>query len=325
MSILPAFPESSSAGATSALGQAAATARGSAALGQVAAGDHEPHVVAKASRTDRERKGRRLTAAWSGVASALTPSRVLPPAALRLLAATQGLLVLALWWQAPPAVVPRPHEVLQALARMWLEQGLGRELGTSLVLNLQALALAAAIGLPLAYLTVMPLFRPLTAAVTKGRFLGLAGFTFVFTLAFGGGHPLKLALLVLGMLVFLVTSLSDVVAAIPRERFDHARSLRMGEWRVVWEVVVLGTADQAFDALRQNAAIGWMMLTMVEGLARAEGGLGAMLLNQNRHFHLAEVFALQSLILLVGIAQDAALAGLKRTCCPYAALPLERS
>ena len=65
----------------------------------------------------------------------------------------------------------------------------------------------------------------------------------------------------------------------------------MSEWRAVWEVVVLGTADKAFDVLRQNAAIGWMMLTMVEGIARAEGGVGAMLLNQSKHFHLAEVFA----------------------------------
>ena len=43
---------------------------------------------------------------------------------------------------------------------------------------------------------------------------------------------------------------------------------------------------------------------MVEGIARSEGGVGAMLLNQNKHFHLAEVFAIQLLILVVGILQD---------------------
>jgi NitT/TauT family transport system permease protein len=253
------------------------------------------------------------------------PNRALPPAGLRLLIAAQSLLALAAWWMAPLTVLPRPLEVLQALARLWLEQGLGRELWTSFSLNLKALAIATALGLLLSYLTAVPFFRPLASAVAKGRFLGLAGLSFVFTLVFGGGQPLKVALLVLGMLVFLVTSLSDVVAAVPKERFDHARTLRMGEWRVVYEVVVLGTADQALDAVRQNAAIGWMMLTMVEGIARSEGGLGAMLLNQNRHFHLAEVFALQLVILLVGIGQDAALAALKRLACPYAALPLERS
>ena len=99
----------------------------------------------------------------------------------------------------------------------------------------------------------------------------------------------------------------------------------MSEWRVVWEVVVLGTADKAFEVLRQNAAIGWMMLTMVEGISRSEGGIGAMLLNQNKHFRLAEVFAIQIVILAVGMGQDYAI-GVRSgaSCCPYATLTLER-
>ncbi|HEV8267835.1 MAG TPA: nitrate ABC transporter permease, partial [Thermoanaerobaculia bacterium] len=127
-----------------------------------------------------------------------------------------------------------------------------------------------------------------------------------------------------GMVVFFVTSMNDVVAQIPREKFDHARTLGMNEWQVIWEVVILGTADQALDVLRQNAAIGWMMLTMVEGISRSEGGIGALLLNQNKHFHLAEVFAIQFFILFVGLVQDYAIGFLKSLFCPYAALTLER-
>jgi len=44
-----------------------------------------------------------------------------------------------------------------------------------------------------------------------------------------------------------------VVAAIPKEKFDYARSLRLSEWRVVWEVVILGTADQAIEVLAAQA------------------------------------------------------------------------
>jgi NitT/TauT family transport system permease protein len=98
----------------------------------------------------------------------------------------------------------------------------------------------------------------------------------------------------------------------------------MNEWHVVWEVVILGTADRAIEVLRQNAAIGWMMLTMVEGISRAEGGIGAMLLNQNKHFHLAEVFAIQIVILVVGMAQDYAIGLVRNLFCPYATLTLER-
>lgn len=251
------------------------------------------------------------------------PNRAVSPATLRLLILGQAGVVLALWASSPVAVLPGPGEVLRALDTLWFEQGLGRELWTSFLTNLEALGLTLAISLALSYLTVVPFFRPVSAAVSKGRFLGLIGLTFVFTLLLGGGHPLKVALLVFGMTVFFVTSMADVVGAIPKAQFDHARTLRMGEWRVVWEVVVLGTADQAIEVLRQNAAIGWMMLTMVEGISRSEGGIGAMLLNQNKHFHLAEVFAIQILILVVGIAQDYGIGVAKRLFCPYSALGLE--
>jgi len=212
----------------------------------------------------------------------------------------------------------------RALHGLWFTQGLGPELWTSFTMSLEALAWTTAISLALSYLTVVPFFRPLAAAISKGRFLSLVGFTFVFTLIVGGGRPLKASLLVFGMTVFFVTAMASVIAAIPKEAFDHARTLRMKEWQVVWEVVILGTLHEAFEVLRQNAAIGWMMLTMVEGISRSEGGVGAMLLNQSKHFRLAEVFAIQFLILGVGMVQDYGIGLLRRLVCPYAHITLER-
>lgn len=251
------------------------------------------------------------------------PNGAVSVSSLRLIIIVQGIVAIVLWALSPFAVLPNPLEVFQALGKLWMNEGLSRELMISFVLNLEALALTAVISLGLAYLTVLPFFRPIVAAVSKGRFLGLIGLTFVFTLMIGGGHKLKLALLVFGMTVFFVTSMAAAIADIPKEQFDYARTLRMSEWEVVWEVVILGTIDEAIEVLRQNAAIGWMMLTMVEGISRSEGGIGAMLLSQNKHFHLAEVFAIQLLILFVGVAQDYVIGLLKRTLCPYALLTVE--
>ncbi len=261
----------------------------------------------------------------SRLAEAAQPGVILSPASLRVLAAGETAVAVALWSQSSLEVLPRPAEVATALRTLWLEQGLGRELMTSLLLNVEAVVLTAVLGLGLAYLSVVPAVRPLAAAVACGRFLGLLGLTFVFTLLFGGGHALKVALLVFGMTVFLVTTMTDVVQSIPSERFDHARTLRMGEWRVVWEVVVRGTADQAWDAVRQNAAIGWMMLTMVEGIARAEGGVGALLLAEHKHFRLPEVFAIQLLVLAVGLGQDALFGYGRRLFFPWSQATQERA
>jgi NitT/TauT family transport system permease protein len=94
----------------------------------------------------------------------------------------------------------------------------------------------------------------------------------------------------------------------------------MGEWHVLWEVVVLGTLDRALELIRQNAAVGWMMLSMVEGISRSEGGVGTLLLNMDKHQNIAMVFAIQLTILAVGLLQDVGLARLRITLCPYVAL-----
>jgi NitT/TauT family transport system permease protein len=254
---------------------------------------------------------------------ALSPNRVISKQTLRWIIALQLLVLFFIWIFSPTVFLPKPKEVFQALNEMWME-GLGGELITSFYLNLQAIALSTIISLLLAYLTVIPFFRPMVTLLSKLRFLSMVGLTFFFTLMATTGHELKLYLLVFSVSVFFVTGMTEVVAAIPKESFDLARTLRMGEWRVVYEVVILGQADKAFEVLRQNAAMGWMMLTMVEGISRSEGGVGAMLLNQNKHFHLSAVFAIQLTILVLGLGQDYVLGVLRRVFCPYSRLTLER-
>jgi len=253
----------------------------------------------------------------------LSPNRLISRKTLRWMIGFQLVLLFFIWLFSPTVFLPKPREVFHALGEMWM-QGLGGELITSFYLNLQAIAFSTVLSLLMAYLTVIPFFRPIVSLLSKLRFLSMVGLTFFFTLMATTGHELKLFLLVFSVSVFFVTGMAEVVASIPKERFDLARTLRMGEWRVVWEVVVLGQADKALETLRQNAAMGWMMLTMVEGISRSEGGVGAMLLNQNKHFHLSAVFAIQLTILVLGLGQDYAIGLLRKIFCPYADLKLER-
>lgn len=260
---------------------------------------------------------------YSRVLEAFHPNRAVTPRALRLIAVMWAATSVAFWALIPSVLIPSPMDVLRAFQTVWAD-GLLHELVISFTVYAEALAITAAASLVAAYLTVVPAIRPPAAFIAKSRFLGIAGLTFILTLYLGGGHRLKIALLVFGMSVFTLEAMARVVASIPREKFDHARTLRMSEWRVVWEVVILGKADVAIDILRQNAAMGWMMLPMVEGIVRSEGGVGAMLLAQSKHFHLAEVFAVQVAILLVGLAQDYVIGLVREFVCPYADLSLER-
>jgi NitT/TauT family transport system permease protein len=285
-----------------------------------AAGTMGPTAAAVASHAAAAGRG----SLWREVLGAFSPNRVISKAALRFIIAFQVAVLLIVWATSTYVFLPKPMDVWRAFVDLWAHEGLGQELIVSFLLNVQAMAWATLISLVLAYLTVVPVFQPIAMAISKGRFIGMVGLTFFFTIIFSSGHQLKVSLLVFAVAVFFVTSMIDVVAQIPKEKFDLARTLRMGEWRVVWEVIVLGKADAAFDAMRQNAAIGWMMLTMVEGISRSEGGVGALLLNQNKHFRLEAVFAIQIAILLIGLFQDYALGLAKKFLFPYADLQLER-
>jgi NitT/TauT family transport system permease protein len=253
-----------------------------------------------------------------------SPNRVISRSVFRFIVVFQIAVLLIVWATSSYVFLPKPVDVWRAFLDLWAHEGLGQELIVSFLLNIQAMAWATVISLGLAYLTVVPFFQPIVQAISKGRFLGMVGLTSFFTIIFSSGHRLKVSLLVFGVAVFFVTTMVDVVAQIPKEKFDLARTLRMGEWRVVWEVIILGRADAAFDAMRQNAAMGWMMLTMVEGISRSEGGIGALLLNQNKHFRLEAVFAIQIAILLLGLFQDYTLGLAKKFLFPYADLQLEK-
>ncbi len=254
------------------------------------------------------------------VANAVLPNRPISrKIALALIAFWVGAALL-LWFLSPFASLPTPGEVRRAFGDLWWRQGMAPELFTTLRLIGHSLLFTVLISLVLSYATVVAAMRPVVAAVSKLRFLGITGLVIPFTLITGGGYELKVWLLTFGMTTYFVTGMAQVVMDIPREQYDHLRALGAGELRILWEVVILGTVDKAFDVMRQNLAIGWTMITMVEGISRAEGGLGAMILNQNKHFRLAEVYAILFVILFMGLLLDYGMGLLVKLLCPHAAL-----
>jgi NitT/TauT family transport system permease protein len=254
------------------------------------------------------------------LAAAFLPNRVVDRTTASLIVAIWAGAALLVWVFSPFKTLPTPGEIWHALGELWWQRGMGPEIFTTMRLIAHATLLTVVISLLMSYATVIAALRPAVEAASKLRFLGITGLVFPFTLATGGGYALKVALLTFGMTTFFVTSMAQVVIEIPRAEFDYMRVLGASELRILWEVVVLGTLDKALDVLRQNVAMGWAMITMVEGISRAEGGIGAMILNENKHFLLAEVYAILFVILLLGLAMDYGMGVLTNILCPYVAL-----
>ena len=244
---------------------------------------------------------------------------------LKILVAGQATVAVGLWALSGSRTLPSPREVGVAWLDLVQHQGLLFELWASVKVSVLALVLSTLAAVATAALATAPLFMPGARLAAAMRFLGFAGLTYVFMLMSSDATALRVWILAFGMYVFMVTALLADLAATPRDQVDHCRTLGMRHWRITGEVVVLGKADVILDLMRQNAAVGWTLLTLVEGMTRSAGGIGAMLLNQNRYFLLAGVFAIQSTILAFGLAQDGLLSLLKDTVCPWSMLGKEQA
>jgi NitT/TauT family transport system permease protein len=232
----------------------------------------------------------------------------------------EAVLFFLAWMLSSVNLIPTPFEILGAWHKLASEDGLLIELWQSSKTIAKAIVLTSLISFGMAYLATAAVFKPVVTWATALRFLGFAGITFFFTLWTDDGSTLKLALLTFGMSVFMLTTALAMVNGVTQEQIDYARTLGLDGWQITWEIVIRGKLDEALDAIRQNAAIGWVMLSMVEGLVRSEGGIGLLLLTNSKFLNLNAIFAIQITILTYGIFQDIALRWLRVLVCPYVAL-----
>lgn len=224
------------------------------------------------------------------------------------------------WQFSGMRFLPKPGEVLGAFETL-RQQGVFLEYGPSLITMFEAVLWTMVISLTLAYLSVISALDFEIKFVAGLRYLGLVGLMLFFTLIAPSGHILKVMVLTFGMTVFYLRDMLHVVSNIPQEEYDHAKTLGMGPWRTVYEVVVLGTLADALESLRVNAAMGWMMLTMVEALVQSEGGIGRELYLNNKHMDLAAVGAILITLFCLGLIQDFIIGAVKDyIVCPYSRL-----
>ncbi len=230
---------------------------------------------------------------------------------------SQVLFTLVIWQLSPGGLIPQPTHVLAALGQLLTTRLLIDNLLVSLVLTLQAMFYSIVITLIFSYLSVIPFFHSIAQFIVKCRYLTLTGLIFIFTLLTKDGSQLKLSLLVFGIVPFFTTSFLAVILRIPAQEYELCHTLGYNRWESLYEVIIVGKADQVFEMVRQNFAIAWMMITMVEGLSMSEGGIGALLIKYNKYNDLTRVLALQGLIFIIGLCFDYLLGLMRHWLFPY--------
>jgi ABC-type nitrate/sulfonate/bicarbonate transport system permease component len=213
------------------------------------------------------------------------------------------LFVLGYFTFSNSTLLPNPLEIIQAAIKLF-KADLIEHIYASLFLCFRAMFWAILISYGLSVFSTIPLFQPVALFFTQARFLTTVGLTFIFAQITNTTSEQKTVLLVFSITVFLLTGFLSIIADIKKSEFDYAKSLKMNNWQILWELVILGKSDLFIDSIRQNFAIAWMMLPLVETFCRAEGGIGILLTDQNKYFHLDAIYAIQIIVLFIGIGLD---------------------
>ncbi len=232
----------------------------------------------------------------------------------------QVLITLMVWHNTSNGLIPRPGQVAAAFGKLLTTKLLLDNMLVSLVLTLKAMCYSIIITLFFTYASVIPFFKTIAQFIVKCRYLTLTGLIFIFTLLTKDGSQLKLSLLVFGIVPFFTTSFLAVILNIDKQEFELCKTLGYSNWQTLYEVIIVGKADQVFEILRQNFAISWLMITMVEGLSMSEGGIGSLLIKYNKYNDLTNVIALQLLIFLIGLCFDFLLGTTRRWLFPHCKL-----
>lgn len=244
---------------------------------------------------------------------------------LIMLIVIQALGVLVLWEIfGGHGLIPGPLKIVQSVVKIITSSYFIDNFFSSLSLTLSGMGISIAIALVVSYLSLISFFAPLAKFIVKCRYLTLTGLIFLFTLITQDGHQLKLSLLIFGIVPFFVTSFLSIIDSINVQEYELCKTLRMNNWKTLLEVVIIGRLDQVFEVMRQNFAIAWMMITMVEGLSMSEGGLGTMLIKSNKYIDLGTVFAILVIIFGVGVFFDYLLKNLRFWIFPYTKIQVRK-
>lgn len=213
---------------------------------------------------------------------------------------------------------PSPANVADALWELFSERGFHNDVLASLQRILLSFALAVLIAVPTGVLMgAFPAAEAfLSPLVSAFRYLPAPAFIPLLLMWLGTGDTQKIALLILGVIWFLITLVCDTVKQTPVDFIETSRTLGGSRRTILWTVVVPSSLPGIIDTCRQMLAVSWTYLVIAEIVA-ATDGIGAMMMRARRFVHVDDIMAGILVIGILGLLCDLAFRGLHWLIFPY--------
>jgi NitT/TauT family transport system permease protein len=252
-------------------------------------------------------------------------SRAITLLGSRALLGTCGwVLFIGGWWAAaqagiaPERLFPGPDKVFISLHELLTEKNFASDIWASVKRILVSFAIAVSIALPLGLLmgAYRPVDRLLGPVAGAFRYLPAPAFIPLLLMWLGTGNEQKVALLVIGVLFFLIIMIADVTRQVPRVYIETARTLGLHPLQILTSVILRSSLPGYVDVFRQLLAVSWTYLVIAEIVA-ATDGIGAMMMRAKRFVHIDDIMAGILVIGLLGLLFDALFKALHRIAFRY--------
>lgn len=227
------------------------------------------------------------------------------------LMATSIAMPFAIWWLVSnsgliaPLFLPTPVQVGGAIARLWQNNVLPKDITFSLFRVLSGFAIAAMISIPLGILmgtfaSIRALTEPIIALV---RYMPAPAFIPLLILYMGLGEQPKIMLIFIGTLFFNTLMIMDAVKFVPKDLIETTYTLGGKRLQVLLQVIFPYVTPNIIDACRVNMAASWNLVIVSELVAATEG-LGRRISVAQRFLKTDEIFAGLIVIGLIGLSID---------------------
>jgi len=203
--------------------------------------------------------------------------------------------------------LPSPFAVVQALITLIVEKDFMSDVGVSAYRIFGSFFITCLIAVPLGIL--MGCFAPIRAlinpVISGARYLPAASFIPLLLVWFGPTDSQKMALLVLGVIFFLIALILDNTEAVAKELIEAAQTMGASRKEIVVNVVGRAASPAIMDSMRNMIAVGYTYLVIAEIVA-AQDGIGAVMMRAGRFLNVDVIMAGILTIGIMGVLTDIA-------------------
>ncbi|MFT7506743.1 MAG: NitT/TauT family transport system permease protein, partial [Gammaproteobacteria bacterium] len=155
------------------------------------------------------------------------------------------ILFLGGWWfaanagLAPERLFPGPDRVFMSLYELLVEKNFAADIWASVKRILTSFSIAVLLALPFGLLigAYQPIDRLLGPLAGTFRYLPAPAFIPLLLMWLGTGEAQKIALLVIGVLFFLIIMIADVTRQVPKVYIETGRTLGLRPIQILGSVI----------------------------------------------------------------------------------------